>query len=140
VLDSSAIISVFFREKLEDKIGRIIEGRSNFATLDLAYAEVGSAARKSAVIFKQAIEPIREALRQATNFIADNCEVVSSNEIVSEAFELGTKYKIQVYDSLFLCLAKKLGSQVLTTDEKLHKKINGIRELHGILFPMDFDS
>lgn len=138
VLDSSAIISLFFREKFENEIVRIIEGQSHFATMDLSYAELGSAAWKSVAIFKQAVEPIREALRQATNFISDNCEVVSSKEIVGEAFEMGTKHGIQIYDCLFLCLAKKLESQVLTTDERLHNKVNQIKELRGMVFPMNF--
>ena len=138
VLDSSAIISLFFREKLEDEINRIIEGRSNFATVDIAYAEVGSAAWKSIVILKQEIEPVNEALRQATNFISDICNVVPSRELVNEALELGTKNKIQVYDCLFLCLAKKLGTQPLTTDQRLHNRVSEIKELRGFLFPMDF--
>jgi predicted nucleic acid-binding protein len=94
--------------------------------LDIAYAVVGSAAWKSVVIFKQALEPTREALRQASNFISDNCTVVASKEIISESFELGSKHKIQIYDSMFLSLAKKLRTQVLTTDEKLHGKIDEI--------------
>jgi predicted nucleic acid-binding protein len=138
VLDSSAIASIFFKERYEDKIIRIIEDHSDFATLDIAYAEVGSAAWKSVVLFKQAVEPTREALRQAADFISDNCIIVASKEIINESFELGTKHKIQIYDSMFLSLAKKLKAQVLTTDERLHNKINEIKELRGILFPINF--
>jgi predicted nucleic acid-binding protein len=138
VLDSSAIISLFFKEKFENQIVRIIESQSHFATVDLSFAEIGSAAWKSIVIFKQTVDPIREALRLATDFISENCNVVSSKEIAREAFELGTKHKIQIYDSLFLSLAKKLGSQVLTTDERLHNKVNQIKELQGILYGINF--
>ena len=138
MLDSSAIASIFFKERYEDKIIQIIENRTNFATLDIAYAEVGSVAWKSIAIFKQAQEPIREALRQAANFITDNCTIVTSKEIINESFELGSKHKIQICDSLFLSLAKKLKTQVLTSDERLHSKINEIKELRGILFPINF--
>jgi hypothetical protein len=54
----------------------------NFSTMDISYAEIGNVAWKSVVIFKQAIDPIREALRQASEFISDNCDVVSSKEIL----------------------------------------------------------
>jgi predicted nucleic acid-binding protein len=139
VLDSSAIISIFFRERFENEIVRIVEGQSHFATMDISYAEVGSAAWKSVAIFKQSIEPVREALSQATTFISDNCDVVSSKGVAAEAFELGTKYKIQIYDCLFLCLARKLDAQLLTTDERLYNKVDQIRELRGTVFPMNFE-
>lgn len=100
--------------------------------MDIAFAELGSMAWKSVLIFKEKIEPSYEALKQAVNFIRDNCEVVSSKEILTQAFELGTKHRIQIYDSLFLTLASQLKTRVLTTDERLHNKINGIKELRGI--------
>lgn len=84
---------------------------------------------KSIVLFKQPSEPIHEALRLAVSFISDNCIVLSSEENVLEALEIGTKYGIQVYDSMFLALAKKLRLEVLTTDEKLVNKVRGIKEL-----------
>ncbi len=132
ILDSSAIASIFFPDKFEKLVAENIQKYDNFSTMDIAYAEIGSVAWKSAVIFKQDIDPIREALRQASEFISDNCNVVSSKEILNEAFELGTKHKVQIYDSLFLSLARQLKTKVLTTDERLHNKLNGIKELRGI--------
>lgn len=131
VLDSSAIASLFFKDKFQERITRVIEGGgySSFHTLDIACAEVGTVAWKSIVLFKQPSEPIHEALRLAVSFISDNCIVLSSKENVLEALEIGTKYGIQVYDSMFLALAKKLRLEVLTTDEKLVNKVRGIKEL-----------
>jgi predicted nucleic acid-binding protein len=134
VLDSSAIASIFFPDRFEQPVAQIIRKYDNFSTLDISYSEIGSVAWKSVVIFKQAIDPVREALRQAREFISDNCDVVSSKELLNEAFQLGTKHEIQIYDSLFLGLGRLLKTKVLTTDERLHNKLKSIRELRGITF------
>lgn len=132
VLDSSAIASIFFPDKFEQLVAQRIEKYNSFSTMDISYGEIGSVAWKSIVIFKQSLDPVYEALAQASEFISDNCNVVSTKEVLNEAFELGTKYKIQVYDSLFLSLARRLKTKVLTTDERMHNKLNAIKELRGI--------
>ncbi|MDH2899878.1 MAG: type II toxin-antitoxin system VapC family toxin [archaeon] len=132
VLDPSAIASIFFPDRFEQLVAQTIRKYDNFSTMDISYAEIGSVAWKSVVIFKQPIDPVNEALRQASEFISDNCNVVSIKEILNEAFQLGTKHKIQIYDTLFLSLARRLRTKVLTTDERLHNKLNGIKALRGI--------
>jgi predicted nucleic acid-binding protein len=131
VLDSSAIASIFFKDKFEQGVAQVILRYDKFSTVDVAYAEVGSVAWKSVILFKEKIELSHGALKQALAFIQDNCEVVSSGDLLSQAFELGTKYNVQIYDSLFLVLAKHLGTKVLTTDERLCHKLNSIKELRG---------
>ena len=133
VLDSSAIASIFFKdEKIRQSVAQAIQNYDKFSTVDVAFAEIGSVAWKSVVLFKEESESSHAALKQAVDFIQDNCEIVSSRELLSKAFELGTKYNVQIYDSLFLVLAKQLGSKVLTTDERLCNKLNTFKELHRI--------
>jgi len=132
VLDSSAIASIFFKDKSEQRVARAIHGYDKFSTVDVAFAEVGSVAWKSVVLFKEKIELSHVALKQAVDFIQDNIDVVSSWELLNQAFQLGTKCNVQIYDSLFLVLAKQLRTKVLTTDEKLCNKVNSIKELRGI--------
>jgi len=131
VLDSSAIASLFFKDRSNQRVAQAIQGYDKFSTVDIAFVEVGSVAWKSVLIFKEKIETSFEALKQAIDFIQDNCDVVSSRELLSKAFELGTKNNIQIYDSLFLILAKQLRAKVLTTDERLYNKTNSIKELRG---------
>jgi len=59
-------------------VGKTIKEYDRLATVDIAYAEVGSDAWKSVTIFKEALEPSSEALKQAVSFIRDNCAVASS--------------------------------------------------------------
>jgi predicted nucleic acid-binding protein len=132
VLDSSAIASIFFPDKkFGDRAADDIRKYERFSTMDVSYSELGSVAWKSVVIFKQRTEPVYEALKNAEEFISDNCDVFSSKEILRESFELGVKHRIQIYDMLFLVLAKQLKTKVLTTDEKLHDKVQAIKELKG---------
>ena len=132
VLDSSAIASIFFKDKSEQRVARAIQRYDKFSTVDVAFAEVGSVAWKSVVLFNETIELSHLALKQALDFIQDNCDVASSGELLNQAFELGTKCNVQIYDSLFLVLAKQLRTKVLTTDEKLYNKINSTKGLRGI--------
>ncbi len=133
VLDSSAIASIFFPDKkFGDRVADNIRKYERFSTMDISYSELGSVAWKSVVIFKEPEEPVYEALRNASEFISDNCDVFpSSKEILRESLELGVKHRIQIYDTLFLILAKRLKTKVMTTDEKLHNKVQGIKELKG---------
>jgi predicted nucleic acid-binding protein len=134
VLDSSAIASIFFKDRFTDSMERAIrESRDKFSTLDIAYSEVGSVAWKCIVLFKQQpLDLYIIALEQAVSFISDNCDVIQSKDLIKRSFQMGTKHGIQTYDALFLCLAQELGSHLLTVDERLHKKVSGIKELRGI--------
>jgi predicted nucleic acid-binding protein len=132
LLDSSAIASIFLKDKFEQSVSLAIQSYDDFLTLDIAFAEVGSAAWKSVLIFKEQIEPVRAALKQASQFIRDNCEVMPSSEFLEESFDLGTKNKIQIYDSLFLAAARRFKVRLLTTNERLHNRLLSIKELSGI--------
>ncbi|MHB8565695.1 MAG: type II toxin-antitoxin system VapC family toxin [Nitrososphaerales archaeon] len=134
VLDSSAIASIFFEDKFTESMERTIRGsrETTFSTLDIAYAEVGSVAWKGVTLFKQPLDLCSRALEQAMSFISDNCNVVPCKELIEGSFQMGIKHGIQIYDALFLTLAQKHGAHLLTADERLDKKVSGIKELQGI--------
>lgn len=129
VLDSSAIGAIFFKDKSGQSVTEMIQSYDRLVTVDLAYAEVGSIAWKSVVIFKESIESTSKALEQAITFISDNCDVVSSKYLLMKALKLGIKYKVQIYDALFLVLGKELKTIVLTTDERLHNRLKTQKQL-----------
>jgi len=132
VLDSSAIASIFFKDKkFGDKVINDLGQYERFATVDVAFAEVASVAWKSVVLFKERKDVAAPALSQAVSFIRDNCEVISTSDLIAQAYEVGTNHGIQIYDSLFLALALRFKCKMLTTDEKLHNKTNSIKELRA---------
>jgi predicted nucleic acid-binding protein len=44
--------------------------------------------------------------------------IVPQTEHFSKALEIATKYKITIYDALFIALAANLGQSLLTSDKK----------------------
>ncbi len=72
------------------------------------------------------------ALKGAANFVKDVCQVVESWEIMANALQLAINQLITIYDSLFLSLARKVKSQLLTTDQGLHSRTEASAELKGL--------
>jgi predicted nucleic acid-binding protein len=101
-------------------------------TLDLAFAEICSVAWKRAKFFGENTEASVKALSLAMDFIDNSCQVVKSRELVQQAFELAVEEGVTAYDALYLSLAKKLHSKLLTTDEKLHGKVDRSSKISGL--------
>jgi predicted nucleic acid-binding protein len=132
VLDSTAIAALFFEDPYSDSIEKTLKTFDKFYTLDLAFAEVCNVAWKRIRLFKEDYTVTSRALSEATDFVQNVCHVTESREILGSSLELGVKHDIGVYDCLFLALAKRLKLRLLTTDEKLHKKLTASKELANL--------
>ena len=135
VLDSSAIVALFFKEKYSDWVEKIVAKASELLTVDLAIAEVTNAAWKRVFIFSESQKVVRDALENAINFILNVCHVFSSVELYKDAFEDSLKLKIPVYDTLFLSLARRLKCGLVTLDKKFIKKIYTTKYAQFIIHP-----
>jgi predicted nucleic acid-binding protein len=133
VLDSAAISSIFFSDPLSDQTEMAIAKYDELYTMDLACPEVGNVAWKRVSFFKEDRKQIFDALKLALEFIRDNCKVISSSEIAPEAFSLAVDNNITMYDALFLGLAKRLRTKVLTADEKLHRKLQQSKKMQSLV-------
>jgi predicted nucleic acid-binding protein len=131
-LDSTAIAAIFFKDPNAESVSSAVRRFSRYHTLDLAFAEVGNVAWKRIVLFKEDRATSSQALKAASDFIANSCSVTESRELLSQALDLGSKYEIPLYDALFLTLASKSGMGLLTTDEILHRKVSRFAELKNL--------
>ncbi|MCW7071942.1 MAG: type II toxin-antitoxin system VapC family toxin [Methanophagales archaeon] len=128
ILDSSVIAAIFFKEEASERAERAA-ANYELGTVDLAIAEVGNVAWKRVVFFNEAEEVALRALRRGINFIVGACEVVSSQELLEDAFEIAIADKITIYDSLFVAASEREKVPLLTTDRKLCEKVKSQRRV-----------
>jgi len=57
------------------------------------------------------------------------CKVISSQEVIEDAFEIAITDKITIYDSLFIAASEREKAPLMTTDRKLHEKVKSKRSL-----------
>lgn len=60
--------------------------------------------------------------------------MVSGKELVRDAYELGLKYDLAIYDSVLLALAEKVKHVILTTDEKLLRGVKTCQEISKVFY------
>lgn len=125
VLDSSAIAALFFREDVSDKVEEVVKSYSEYYTTSQAYSEVANVAWKRARNYGENVQLVKEALESAVDFINKACVVEDVKQILEDAFKLAIDCGITVYDALFVALAVKLNTRVITTDKKLYERLRG---------------
>lgn len=119
VLDSSIIAAIFFPEKISGKALTIAE-RHDCTTVDLAYTEVANVAWKRSSHNGQDAATVKNMLGECTAFIRETCQVLPAQDLIPAAYDLACRYRITVYDALFLAAAVQCASPLVTADKKLH--------------------
>jgi len=119
IVDSSAIISLYFSEKYSEEVSKILEKESDVHTLDLAFYEVASAIRKKVIRREISVEDAKDIYKAIKAELFESLKVHRVDEVIDEAFELALNYNISVFDASFVQLAIKYNGKLLTTDERL---------------------
>lgn len=133
VLDSTAIAALFFKDPFSEKIAKTITNYEEFHTLDFAYAEIGNVAWKRVHIFREDRDGVMRSLDMSSKFIEDNCDVIPSNKHLQDALRIALDNEITVYDALFLAVVKHFKTTLLTTDEKLYRKVKESKKIADLL-------
>ncbi|OFV68328.1 MAG: ribonuclease VapC3 [Candidatus Syntrophoarchaeum caldarius] len=128
ILDSGVIAAIFFKEESSDRAEKVAENYE-LITVDLAIAEVANVAWKRVIFFNESKEVALKALKSSVDFILGVCKVISSQEVIEDAFEIAITDKITIYDSLFIAASEREKAPLLTTDAKLHEKVKSKRSL-----------
>ena len=132
MLDSGAIAALFFNDPYSESVETAIYKYESFHTVDFALAEVCNVAWKRVKIFGEDINTCTKALSLARDFVENACQVTESRELMRQALEIAVEENINAYDSLFLALAKRARSKLLTTDRPLHRKLLDSKKVSGI--------
>lgn len=131
-LDSGAIAALFFDDPFSQRVEAAVARYTSFNTLDLALAEVCNVAWKRVRSFGEDLETSARALSLARDFVGSACQVASSGELLHHALLLAVEEGVSAYDALYLTLAMKSKTKLLTTDEKLHRKVESSPRISGL--------
>ncbi len=116
VVDASVVIKWFIPEIHSDAARRLLEQDHQYLAPDLLFAEAANA------IWKK-VRTDQLSLVQGERLIADlgtiAVETVPCRPLAHDAYSLATAMGRTVYDSLYLALAVRLETQMITADERL---------------------
>lgn len=121
VVDASVVIKWFVPEIHALAAGRLLEARAELIAPDLLFAEVANTMWKKVRRGDLTSESAQE-------LVADlqwiEVETVPCRDLASDAHALAIATGRSVYDSIYLALAIRLDTQLVTADERL---VNAIR-------------
>jgi len=114
VIDASALVKYVNREIGWETLHEyIIEG---CITLDLALKELGNALWKRIVVGEVRVEDVLDIMQM---FIEGKIvKFVSQGDLFPDALRLSVSMNITVYDALYIILAKRLKTYLITSNKK----------------------
>lgn len=126
VLDSSVIVKWFCQEEYTELAlkfrERYVNGYVNIAFPDLVIYEIANALRYNQKVTE---EDIVDGVNSLIDLGVDI--IVPTKKITESAIPLAFKYDLTLYDAYFVALAKELGFEFVTADNKFYKKIKELK-------------
>lgn len=119
-IDSSVFASVIVKDEFYEECKGYLSIER--ATVDIAFAEVGNVLWKHIRMGRIGREEAAERANLLRALI-NSSEVYSSDDLLLPSLELAIGYGITVYDALFLSLAIRLGTNLVTTDRELYGRL-----------------
>jgi len=117
VIDGSILSTLVLKGTGWEKLVNIVP---NSLTLDIAYREalnVITLAVKKRVVN----EEVELKLYKALNELINSTKLINSSSYIEEAFKNSLKYKISIYDSLYITVSAEKKARLATLDPKLKK-------------------
>jgi len=135
VVDSSVLFALFFPEEYSEWSEEIIKEYDELHVPELVFLETSNAAWKRIIIFKQPSNIVLKNLRLLHKFISDTCVIHRNIDYPQRTVELSIKLETTIYDSLFLAIAEKYKTKVLTIDRKLVETLKRKKEEYRVVSP-----
>jgi predicted nucleic acid-binding protein len=99
--------------------GMLAQGAA-FSVPDLFYAECANIFWKKA---QRAVCTPAEAEKALSNILALPLQPTSSFALAADALSLALNHSISAYDGCYVALARRLGTEMITADQKLVQKL-----------------
>lgn len=131
VLDSSVIAAIFFKEEASERAERVVQ-RYELVTVDVAVAETANVAWKRVVFFDEPGKITLKSLKNCTDFILNVCDIITSQKLLENGFEIAVADRITLYDALFVAASEREKIPLLTLDKKLYEKLYEKRNVNLI--------
>ena len=120
VIDASVVIKWFVPEIHSDRARRLLDASHHYLSPDLLFAEVGN------VIWKKVRRgelTAPEGQQLAVDISGIAVDTVASRDLIVDAHALATTTGLTVYDAMYLALAVRLETDLITADDKLSRTV-----------------
>lgn len=114
VVDSSVLIRYFSKEEGWEEAEELIE--LGAVTLELAVKEVANGLWKKVLRGEMAKEDAVSLILDLAS--GDFVRLEDQSKYLEDAFDIAVRWKVTVYDALFVALARSTGLELATCDER----------------------
>jgi hypothetical protein len=124
VVDSSTAIKWFSIEPQSEMAARLVDARHRLAAPELILVEVANALRRkerSGVLSAEAVAMAVAGLPRLFDML------LPAREIIGAAVALSQELDHSVYDCAYVAVAERLSAVLITSDEKLVRKLSSFK-------------
>lgn len=121
VVDASLVVKWFVPEVHSEAARRWLASSHAYVAPDLLFPEAGNAVWKKV---RRSELNADEAHRLVADLSRVAVESVAMRALLSDAVALATSAQITVYDAMYLTLAVRLDTEVVTGDDRLARKVS----------------
>jgi predicted nucleic acid-binding protein len=118
VVDASVVIKWFVPELYSDRARRLLAAMHQYLSPDLLFPEVGNAIWKKV---RRGELTAEEGERLAVDIVSIAVETVSTCGLMIDAQALAIATGLTVYDAMYLTLAVRLKTELITADDRLSR-------------------
>ena len=118
VVDASVVVKWFFPEPSSHAARALLDTPTRFAAPDLVFAEVGNTIWKRV---RTGELDQQTARRMVADVAAVAIDPVPSRLLLKDAAAIAIAAGITVYDAMYVALAVRLRTQLVTADQRLHR-------------------
>lgn len=120
VVDASVVLKWFVPEIHGDAARRLLGAAHQFLSPDLLFPEVGNAIWKKV---RRGELTAEEGQRLAADISSVAVETVSTRGLTIDAHALAVATGLTVYDAMYLALAVRLKTELITADDELSRTV-----------------
>ncbi len=117
VIDASVAVKWFLPELHAKAACRLLSTKSNLLAPDLIWSEVGNTLWKKVQRRELTEEAARNIVREFQHF---PLETPPSKRLLEPAWDIAERFRITVYDSLYIALAINRGCALVTADRTMY--------------------
>lgn len=116
VVDASIVVKWFIPEPGSIEAIKLLNPNIQLYAPDIIRPEVANTLWK---IHKRQMLTVDEASKIIENFLSSSIEICSSEALIADAFEIAVATGRTIYDSLYIALAIKRDSVLISADQRL---------------------
>lgn len=120
VVDASLVIKWFVPEIHSEAARRWLDASHDYVAPDLLFPEVGNVVWKK--VRRKELDEI-EARQLVIDLAQVSVETIATRSLLQDAVSVALSADITVYDAMYLTLAVRLDTEVITGDERFADKI-----------------